>query len=161
MEKIIIDGYNLMYKDGVLKNLAERNLEQARLSLLDSIAAYRTGEMEIVVVFDGQGGPGSRAPSKHSGVQVRFSHLPKTADQVIVEMIGREARRASLTIVTSDKKDIGRIARAEGVKWISSEAFLGRLRRSGKGATKREEEKPPSTSNEELEYWLKRFGSDS
>jgi len=80
---------------------------------------------------------------------------------VILEMIGREARRASLTVVTSDKKDIGRIARAEGVKWISSETFLGRLRRSGRKRPKQDEEKPPSTSSKELEYWLKRFGSDS
>jgi predicted RNA-binding protein with PIN domain len=161
MERVIIDGYNLMYKDGVLKNLAERSLEQARAALLDRIATYRSQEREIVVVFDGQGGSGETALSTSSGVRVTFSRPPRTADQVIVEMIARESKRASLTVVSSDKKDIGRIARAEGVKWISSESFWGRLRRSPAKKRTREEEKPLTTSSRELEYWLKRFGSDS
>ena len=161
MEKLIIDGYNLMYKDGVLKNLAERNLEQARAALLDSISAYRTSAMEIVVVFDGQGGSGEAAPSTHAGVRVTFSRPPRTADQVIVEMMSSESRRGSLTVVSSDKKDIGRIARAEGIKWISSETFLGRLRRSQGKKPKRDDEKPPATSPQEMEYWLRRFGSKS
>ena len=160
MEKILIDGYNLLYKDGVLKNLAERSLEEAREGLLDNIAAYRTSDMEIVVVFDGQRASPRRPPSGRPGVQVRFSSPPRTADQVIVELIDRETRRASLTVVTSDKKDIGRVARAEGVRWIPSETFLRRLRRAGSKAVRGEAEKPPSTSSEEMEYWLKRFGSD-
>ena len=160
MEKILIDGYNLLYKDGALKNLAERSLEEAREDLLDSIAAYRTSGMEIVVVFDGQGVLSGRRPALRPGLQVRFSRAPRTADQVILELIERETRRACLTVVTSDKKDIGRVARAEGVRWVDSETFLRRLRRAGKGGPRREEEKPLRTSPEELEYWLKRFDPD-
>jgi predicted RNA-binding protein with PIN domain len=160
MEKILIDGYNLLYKDGVLKNMAERSLEEAREQLLDKLSAYRTGMMEILVIFDGAGASPTRSRSGRTGVQVRFSPPTKTADQVILELIDREPRRASLTVVTSDKKDIGRIARAEGVRWISSESFLRRLRRPGKPGSKTDREKPAGTSAEELKYWLKRFGSD-
>ncbi|HEV8376507.1 MAG TPA: NYN domain-containing protein [Candidatus Polarisedimenticolia bacterium] len=160
MEKLLIDGYNLLYKDGVLKNLAERSLEAAREELLESIAAYRKGDVEIVVVFDGQGASGRRPPSGRPGVQVRFSRPPKTADQVILEILEREARRSSLTVVTSDKKDIGRVARAEGVRWISSETFLRRLGRKGTRGARREPEKPPGSSPAEVESWLKRFGPD-
>jgi predicted RNA-binding protein with PIN domain len=160
MEKILIDGYNLLYKDAALKNMAERSLEEAREQLLDSIAAYRTGMMEILVVFDGAGPSPTRSRSGRKGIQVRFSPPAKTADQVIVELIDREPRRSSLTVVTSDKKDIGRIARAEGVRWISSENFLQRLRRSVRPGIKTDREKPPGTSAEEVKYWLKRFGSD-
>ncbi|PYQ13128.1 MAG: hypothetical protein DMH00_05025 [Acidobacteria bacterium] len=160
MEKILIDGYNLLYKDGVLKNLAERSLEEAREELLDRIAAYRTAEMEILVVFDGQGARDRRNPPGRPGIQVRFSRGPRTADQVILEIIEREPKRGSLSVVTSDKKDIGRVARAEGVRWISSETFLRRLKRIGPKGVRRHEEKPATSSSEELEYWLKRFGSD-
>jgi uncharacterized protein len=161
MEKILIDGYNLLHKDSVLKNMAERSLEEAREQLLDSISAYRTATMEILVVFDGAGASPTRSRSGRASVQVRFSPPTKTADQVILELIDREPRRASLTVVTSDRKDIGRIARAEGVRWISSESFLARLRRSVKPRPKGDSEKPTRTSAEELKYWLKRFGSDS
>ncbi|MCI0567994.1 MAG: NYN domain-containing protein [Acidobacteria bacterium] len=160
MERILIDGYNLLYKDGVLKNLAERSLEEAREQLLDTISAYRTGTMEILVVFDGARPSPTRSASGRAGVQVRFSASTKTADQVILELIQREPRRASLTVVTSDKKDIGRIASAEGVRWISSETFLRRLRRAVKPKPVADREKPAGTSAEELKYWLRRFGSD-
>jgi len=160
MEKLLIDGYNLLYKDGVLKNLAERSLEAAREELLTSIAAYRSGDVEILVVFDGQDAAGRRKVSARTGIQVRFSRPPKTADQVILEIVEREAKKTSLTVVTSDKKDIGRVARAEGVRWISSETFLRRLGRTGSRAARRQQEKPPATTPAEVEYWLKRFGPD-
>lgn len=158
MEKILIDGYNLLYKDGALKNLAERSLEEAREELVAAIASYRSGDTEIVVVFDGRGAESRRLKSS-SGIQVRFSHFPQTADEVILEMIEKERRRVSLTVVTSDKKDIGRVARAEGVRWISSEAFIRRLQRSRRsgGAA---QEKPVNTPSSEVEYWLERFGPE-
>jgi len=159
VDKILIDGYNLLYKDGVLKNQAERSLEEAREQLLAAVAAYRTGDTEIVVVFDGRGGEGRRRASASRGVQVRFSRYPQTADQLILEIIEREKRRRSLTVVTSDRKDIGRIAQAEGVRWISSESFLRRLRRAPRRAVS-EGEKPAGPSSEEMDYWLKRFGHE-
>ena len=160
MEKILIDGYNLLYKDGVLKNQAERSLEEAREQLVAMVGAYRTGDTEIVVIFDGRGGgEGRRRKAASTGVQVRFSRHPQTADHLILEIIEKEKRRRSLTVVTSDRKDIGRIAQAEGVRWISSESFLRRLQRAprkpvpGGG-------KPSSPSPEEMDYWLKRFGPE-
>ena len=159
MEKFLIDGYNLLYKDGVLKNLAERSLEEAREQLLASLAAYRTAQIEIVVVFDGRGASAPGSVSRR-GVQVRFGPFPKTADQMILELIDREPRRTSLTVVTSDRKDIGRVARAEGVRWISSESFLSRVKRRGKDTRRPSGEKPGHTSEKEMEYWLKRIASD-
>lgn len=157
MEKILIDGYNLLYKDGALKNQAERSLEAARDELVAMVAAYRTGEMEIVIVFDGRGGEGRGSAGIAPGIQVRFSRHPQSADQLILELLQAERRRSSLTVVTSDRKDIGRIAQAEGVRWISSEAFLRRLRRAPRRATPGGEKPVPSP--EEMDYWLRRFSS--
>ncbi len=158
MEKILIDGYNLLYKDGALKNQAERSLEAAREELIAAVAAYRTGEMEIVVVFDGRGGEGRGKAGPAPGVQVRFSRHPQSADQLILELLQAERRRGSLTVVTSDRKDIGRIAQAEGVRWISSETFLRRLRRVPRRAVPGGE-KPGVSTPEEMDYWLRRFSS--
>jgi hypothetical protein len=157
VEKILIDGYNLLYKDGVLKNLAERSLAEARERLLEMLAGSRTGEVEIVVVFDGRAREESAAPSV-PGLKVLFSRHPKSADELILELLQRERRRRSLTVVTSDRKDIGRIARAEGVRWISSEAFLRRVRRAGGAAPG---EKPSTASAADVDYWLERFGDGS
>jgi len=159
MEKILIDGYNLLYRDGVLKNQAERNLEEAREQLIAAVAAYRSGDVEIVLVFDGRGGGARVRKGAAGGVQVRFSRHPQTADQLILELLGREKRLSALTVVTSDRKDIGRIAQAEGVRWISSESFLRRLRRAPRKQDAGEE-KPAHPSAEEMDYWLKRFGPE-
>jgi len=159
LEKILIDGYNLLYKDGVLKNQAERSLEEARDQLIAMVEAYRTGDTEIVVIFDGRGGEGRRRKAASTGVQVRFSRHPQTADHLILEIIAKEKRRRSLTVVTSDRKDIGRIAQAEGVRWISSESFLRRLQRTPRKPVPGGE-KPASPSSEEMDYWLKRFGPE-
>jgi predicted RNA-binding protein with PIN domain len=163
MEKILIDGYNLLHKDATLHSLARHSLEQAREALLDRLAAYRSGDVSIVVVFDGREGLSAGESPRRPGVATRFSRPPRSADQVIVEMIASEPRRSSLLVVTSDVKDIGRCARAEGVRWISSEAFLRRL--PGKSGSRspeaREEEKPTAAAASEIEYWLKKFGGGS
>ena len=161
MEKILVDGYNLIHKDPALKELVRHSLEQAREALLDRLAAYRTGDMIIVVVFDGQAGRAGAGSRRRSGVEARFSRAPRSADQAILEIIAAEPRRSSLLVVTSDAKDIGRAARAEGARWISSEAFLRRLP-SGHGSQARrqrggEAEKPGVVAPSEIEYWLRRF----
>jgi predicted RNA-binding protein with PIN domain len=159
VEKILIDGYNLLHKDGVLKNQAERSLEEAREDLIRTIAGYRSGDMEIVVVFDGRGGEVRGRKVGASGVQVRFSRFPQSADQLILEIIDREKRKDHLTVVTSDRKDIGRIAQAEGVRWISSESFLRRLRRVPRQEVSARE-KPGAPSSEEVDYWMNRFRTE-
>ncbi len=161
MEKILVDGYNLLHKDPALQEMARHSLEQARETLLDQLAAYRSGDVLIRVVFDGRAGGGATGAPRRAGVEVRFSRPPRSADQTLLEMIAAEPRRSSLLVVTSDVKDIGRAARAEGARWISSEAFLRRLHaargpkaRSREGA---EGEKPGLVGPSEVEYWLRKF----
>jgi uncharacterized protein len=157
LEKILIDGYNLLHKDSTLKSHAKRSLEEARDRLIAAVAAYRSGDTEIVLVFDGRGGGvGVGAPAP--GVRIRFACHPQSADQLILELIEREGRKSRLTVVTSDWKDIGRIARAEGVRCVSSESFLRRLR-NRPGRTPVETDKPNGLSPEEMDYWMRRFGS--
>jgi len=158
LEKILIDGYNLLHKDGDLKNHAERSLEEARDRLIAAVAAYRSGDTEIVLVFDGRGG-GGRIKTSTAGVRILFSRYPQSADQLILEIIERERRKSRLTVVTSDRKDIGRIAQAEGVRCISSESFLRRLRRGAVTAPP-QADKPAETSTEEMDYWIRCFGSN-
>ena len=161
MEKILIDGYNLLHKDPALQDLARHSLEQAREALLDRLAAYRSGDVRIVVVFDGQAGRAGAGSRRRPGVETRFSRPPRSADQTILEIITTEPRRSSLLVVTSDVKDIGRAARAEGARWISSEAFLRRLPSVRGGKERRARvpggEKPGVVAASEVEYWLKKF----
>ena len=161
MEKILVDGYNLLHKDPALQELARHSLQQAREALMDRLAAYRSGDMLIVVVFDGQAGRAGAASRPRAGLEARFSRPPRSADQTILEIIAGEPRRSSLLVVTSDVKDIGRAARAEGARWISSEAFLRRLqgvRRPQVGRTPGPQgEKPGVVAASEVEYWLRRF----
>ncbi|HEU5180895.1 MAG TPA: NYN domain-containing protein [Candidatus Polarisedimenticolia bacterium] len=161
MEKILVDGYNLLHKDPALQEMARHSLEQAREALLDQLAAYRSGDMLIRVVFDGREGGAGSAGRRRQGVEVRFSRPPRSADETILEIIAAEPRRSSLLVVTSDVKDIGRAARAEGARWISSEAFLRRLHkaRRPKGRSRQgvEGEKPGLVGASEVEYWLRKF----
>ena len=104
MERILIDGYNLLYKDAILRDRASRNLEEARDQLIAAVAAYRSGDMEIILVFDGRGGTARRQAGAR-GVYVRYSSFPQSADQMILELVERDRRRSQITVVTSDRKE--------------------------------------------------------
>ena len=95
----------------------------ARTALLQRIrsAEQRCGD-PFTVVFDGDVAPGPAASSGR--IEVRFSRPPRTADDVLVELVRRLGSGA--IVVSSDAK-VQNAARRAGAAAVASDRFLAAL----------------------------------
>jgi predicted RNA-binding protein with PIN domain len=106
MERVIVDGYNVIHAWVPLKRLLDVSLEAARDKLVERLAVYAmvTGS-EVTVVFDAHHSA-SRTNSEElvEGVRVVFTRKGHSADHVI-ERIAYAAGAAGdvITVATSDR----------------------------------------------------------
>ncbi|MGH7741737.1 MAG: NYN domain-containing protein [Candidatus Eiseniibacteriota bacterium] len=151
---IVVDGYNLILRTPALKPEGGRTLRQSREKLVNLLSwGIGGGDARFVVVFDGAES-GSNAEGTQR-VEVRFSRPPKTADDVIREIVEAEVDRVDrLTVVTSDL-EVARHARAMGADIALADLFLASaLDPSG---SQEVPEKPATISKRELEEWAALF----
>jgi predicted RNA-binding protein with PIN domain len=104
----LIDGYNLLYDEGLL--LRGRTgplvLERARLRLLD-LLHQKLGPKaaDVTVVFDAKHAPpGAAAAQTYQGIRVLFAPADGEADDLIEDLIRRAAAPEKLTVVSNDHR---------------------------------------------------------
>jgi uncharacterized protein len=105
LERLVVDGYNIIHAWPSLKRLLGVSLEAARDKLIERLSVYGlvTGA-DVTVVFDShQKASGTNAEQLVEGVRVIFTRRGNSADQVI-ERIAYEAAGAGgvVTVATSD-----------------------------------------------------------
>jgi len=105
MERVIVDGYNVVHAWPSLKRLmSEASLEAARDSLVErlSVLGYITGA-EVTVVFDSHQAA-ANSQETVEGVHVMFTRRGHSADHAI-ERIAYDASQAGdvITVATSDR----------------------------------------------------------
>jgi predicted RNA-binding protein with PIN domain len=106
MERVVVDGYNVIHAWVPLKRLLDVSLEAARDKLVERLAVYAmvTGS-DVTVVFDAHHST-SRTNSEDvvEGVRVVFTRKGHSADHVI-ERIAYAAGEAGdvITVATSDR----------------------------------------------------------
>jgi predicted RNA-binding protein with PIN domain len=105
VERLVVDGYNIIHAWPQLKRLLGVSLEAARDKLIERLSVYGlvTGA-DVTVVFDShQKASGANAEQLVEGVRVIFTRRGHSADQVI-ERIAYEATGAGgvVTVATSD-----------------------------------------------------------
>lgn len=158
MNKIIIDGYNMIHRVPALRRFLEVSLERAREELGFHLKSYLAHhKINIVLVFDGaHPSIGSESTNRNDSFKVLFSKFPFKADPVIKDMIQKEEKKKSLTIVTDDA-DIIRYAQSQDVKFLSPGTFYARLE---KRFIRKElnNKYDQDMSEEELLEWLQIFG---
>jgi predicted RNA-binding protein with PIN domain len=106
MERVIVDGYNVIHAWVPLKRLLDVSLEAARDKLIERLAVYAmVSGAELTVVFDAHHSA-ARMNSEDviEGVRVVFTRKGHSADQVI-ERTAYEAVGAGdiITVATSDR----------------------------------------------------------
>jgi uncharacterized protein len=138
MERLVVDGYNIIHAWPAVKRLLGVSLEAARDKLIERLSVYGlvTGA-DVTVVFDShQKASGTNAEQVVEGVRVVFTRRGRSADQVI-ERIAYEATGAGgvVTVATSDhsQSDMVRgmggavISATELERWVTdAEAEMGR-----------------------------------
>jgi len=120
--KLIIDGYNLMYRLQMKADSLEKKREKL-LALLNEFLDVNGGSM--TVAFDGSRNPSMhRGKETHGKIRVIYSANGETADDVIIELIkGRKGKAKEFVVVSSDNKLIN-CARENFMNAMTSDQFI-------------------------------------
>lgn len=106
MERLIVDGYNVVHAWPELKKLLQHSLEAARDRLIERLAVYaQVRGSDVTVVFDAHR-TSSLANSKLEvdGVHVVFTRKGHSADHAIERLAYSLAGGADpITVATSDR----------------------------------------------------------
>ena len=132
-QTLILDGYNFIFAEPELKQLAADHLGAARERLMDRLSNYSgfTGR-EVIVVFDGfrtAGNPGSR--SLHSNIRVAFTPEGESADAYIERLASEIGKNDRVAVVTGDTM-IRISAMRSGILRISPTEFMLELEETEK-----------------------------
>jgi predicted RNA-binding protein with PIN domain len=101
----IVDGYNVTRRDSATSSLSLEEQRDALVARLRVRGSDLLGNGRVVVVFDGEGGPGL---STGGGVPVEIVYAHKhSADDEIVRIASRA--KGDVVVVSSDR-DLGRRA---------------------------------------------------
>lgn len=151
---IVIDGNNLlfaMHDEAPIPNVGRETM----LRIIERFAM--AGNESICVVFDGRPPLGGMGGQFHSSrVDVRFG-APKTADDVIVDMIQRSNDPARLHVVTADGA-IAHEARARRCPVIAPVDFIRAIfpqPERGANASPPASEKPTLPDRSEVDELLR------
>jgi len=148
---LLIDGHNLIGRLPDIR-LDDPDDEAKLVARLRTYSA-RTGKRMTVVFDHGLPGGHSRGLSG-GGVKVVFAAADRSADGILRERMRRARDPRGLTVVTSDR-EVQAAAEARGVRVVRSDEFAAQLSAPQTAPA----EKDVRLSTEEVEEWLKVFGS--
>jgi predicted RNA-binding protein with PIN domain len=121
---VLVDGYSVLHAWPQVRRLAGRSLEQQRDALIAVLRRYADSSgRRVTVVFDGYAA--KRKPEvaeKVPGIEVLFSEMGKTADDVIERLVAQAERRDQIEVVTSDSLE-RRTVESLGAASMSAELF--------------------------------------
>ena len=106
MERLIVDGYNIIHAWPPLKQLMGQSLEAARDKLIDRLAVYaQVSGADVTVVFDAHRTTSmANAEELNQGVHVIFTRKGHSADHVIERIAyAVTAGEDPVTVATSDR----------------------------------------------------------
>ena len=106
MEKLVVDGYNVIHAWPTLKSLMNESLEAARDKLIDRLAVYaHVSGAEVTVVFDAHRTAAmNNAEETNQGVHVIYTRKGHSADHAIERIAySTQGDRDPLTVATSDR----------------------------------------------------------
>ena len=157
---VVIDGYNLLHAARGM----EGGSQLGRRQLCEMVAAWsrNTGE-PVVLVFDGAAPSDALASQLHAeGVDVVYSGVGRSADEVINEQVRASSAPRRLMVVSTDR-DIRQAARRRRCRYATSSEFLElmvRVLSRPPRVPSEPPEKRKGTPPDEVDDWLRRFGFD-
>ena len=127
-ERLIVDGYNLMFAWDEYKKLAADNIDLARERLIDvlvNFSAFR--KIETVLVFDAYKVPGGVGEKyDESGLHIAYTRENESADLYIERLTDEIGKNENVRVVTSDSL-IRLTALRSGVLRTSSSEFIAEV----------------------------------
>ncbi len=101
---LIIDGYNVLFADNELDEMAKLDIALARQRLIEQLDNYSSfRHFQVVLVFDGyraKGNPGQKQARNH--MQIVYTKEGQTADAYIEAFAGQIGNNYNVRVVSSD-----------------------------------------------------------
>ena len=160
--KYLIDGYNLLHALGLLRTRAgPGHLLKARLGLMRFLRSALGEEASAAtVIFDADPAPvGLPEEEEVEGIHVRYAVHEPEADDLIEDIIRRQARPRELAVVSDDHR-LQRAGQRRNCKVLGCSEFLDWLEQRQRKANPLpppSSGKPQTVSEEELRTWLAEF----
>ena len=128
MERLIVDGYNIIFAWPDLAAVKDVNLQDAREMLIATLADYAAmTRQQVTVVFDSHRRPDAEASEQTiSGVEVVYSGRKTSADHVIERLLFEARASDEVTVATSDalQRDL---ALGRKIKTVSALTLKGQV----------------------------------
>ncbi len=104
-ERILVDGYSVIYAWPILRTRKRRSLSAARNELIRLLAKFGDeSQKAVTLVFDGgKSPPPEPTPILAPGLEVIFSKRGQSADEVIERLVATQKAPAQLLVITEDK----------------------------------------------------------
>ena len=103
-EYLLVDGYNVLFAWPELSELAQHNMESARIKLLEYISKYQSVKKnKIIVVFDAYRVERHREEVlDYDQLHLVYTREAQTADQYIERFAHSNQKNYNITVATSD-----------------------------------------------------------
>ena len=103
-EYLLVDGYNIIHAWPELKELADENMDGARMKLVESLSNYQAiRKCRIIVVFDAYRVQGHREEiMDYNNIHLVFTKEAQTADQYIEKFAHDNKKKYNIAVATSD-----------------------------------------------------------
>src|SRR5256886_3174245 len=128
VERLIVDGYNIVFAWPDLAAVKDVNLQDAREMLIATLADYAAmTRQKVTVVFDSHRRPDAEASEQTiSGVEVVYSGRKTSADHVIERLLFEARASDEVTVATSDalQRDL---ALGRKIKTVSALTLTGQV----------------------------------
>ena len=133
-EYLLIDGYNVIFSNQELKELALEHMDAAAGKLMDIVCNYQGYRgCKVLLVFDAYRVQGhSTEIINYHNIQVVYTKEAETADQFIEKFAHENAQKYRITVATSDGVE-QIIIRSKGCQLLSARDFwdeIGRVNKS-------------------------------
>ncbi|HHT41853.1 MAG TPA: GTP-binding protein [Firmicutes bacterium] len=104
-EYLLVDGYNVIHAWPELQDLAQGNMDAARMRLLDALSSYQgIKKNRIIVVFDAYRVQNRAMEESHDyhNIHVVFTKEAQTADEYIEKFAHDHKKKYDIVVATSD-----------------------------------------------------------
>ena len=130
---LLVDGYNIIFAWKDLKELANTDLESARIKLADTLCNYQGFKKnEVILVFDGYKTKGNTGSVIHyNNIDIVYTKEAETADQFIEAVSQQMAKEFRIRVATSDGLE-QMIILAKGASRISASELRREIKETDK-----------------------------
>ncbi len=103
-QRVIVDGYNVIFAWDELKALSAQSLDLARSKLIEAMINYQSfTKSEVVLVFDAYKVPGGLGEKyNEAALHIVYTKENETADMYIEQLVNEIGKNESVRVVTSD-----------------------------------------------------------